>query len=382
MRWLLLLMLSLTSCAHVSLISLAAPNDRPVALAFGSYGPLFVRFGDDTVGSLRSWSNGRQELRWRSNWRVKDLVADTNRVCVLTVDDDAFCVDGESGRRGEVIHEPGARDVGLGLNKELCVVKADGLVRCNAGTLFAKFPPLTRLIDFTACGIDEQARLLCRGDQLKGNYWEDVVTPMIDGVADAQLVPNGPAVTGCALLTSGEVSCFGTNRFGEQGTGKRSGSEGLHRVEGLPKIRRLAHRTGVTCAIDVDGGTWCFGAWFGPDYERAAKAVPTCQRVTSKVVIPPCPPSGANGDNPCMRMGGSYSERVVDRVDVVRDPEGQCADGQAEAYVPKPTRITLFSRGRDVVLRNEGAMFLTEEGVIVTTFYGRWTEALVAPRPQ
>ncbi|MFZ5446065.1 MAG: hypothetical protein ACOZQL_39095 [Myxococcota bacterium] len=359
--------------------------DRVVAFEDARFAPTMVRFADDTVGVLRSWSDGVLEISWRSPFRVKDLaVAGSSRACVLTTDDEAFCVDEQGHVNGERVRVPGAVSIGINSALQLCTVRADGGVTCTGGMVGAKpdryaaFPPLRKLIPFTTCAISQADQLICLGDQRTGQYWDEQPHVFLEGVRDASLVPNGPAVTGCILMLNGELQCFGGNSFGEQGVGRRSSSEPLHVVRGLPPLSKLAHVDGVTCGLARDDGSaWCFGAWFGPDYERRAKEIPRCERVTKKVHVPACPES--TGDNPCLRMGGSTTPRDVEQTVTVRDAAGQCADGPHEDYVPTPTRLTLLPRALDLSVHLEGVRFLSDDGVLFSTFYGKWTEAV--PRP-
>ncbi|AKV03310.1 hypothetical protein AKJ09_09973 [Labilithrix luteola] len=88
----------------------------------------------------------------------------------------------------------------------------------------------------------------------------------------------------CALLEDGTVSCWGANNAGQLGRGEEAGtlegSSTAARVLGLSGIVDLDH----TCAIDKDGGTWCWGT--GPFLRDDAGKV-TTERSPIKLTLPP-----------------------------------------------------------------------------------------------
>ena len=62
----------------------------------------------------------------------------------------------------------------------------------------------------------------------------------------------------CALLSDGTVACWGANGAGQLGRGDDAGtvdSARAARVVGLSDVVMLDH----TCAVDKDGGVWCWG---------------------------------------------------------------------------------------------------------------------------
>lgn len=364
----------------------ADTRDRLVALRTTRNGPLMGQFGDGTVGLFRSWSNGTLTLRVRSTERAKSIIGG----CYLRDDGEARCL-GDEGQESKLyIGAPDAEEIAFALNGELCVRTRDGIVHCNrpfgvqaeaTEKLFASLGRASKLIDGTNCLIDAQHRLRCLAEVRTDKGYTYEPTTLLEDITEAQLVPNGPyAVTGCARTTRGTLMCTGSNRLGEQGVGKRSWHEAWHEVAGLPKVRSFAHHLGLTCAIEDDGASdgsgpvWCFGHGFGPDFGREAAKIPDCPSHVKKVVVPRCPPSGANGDNPCLRAGGSNSDRVVDEIVYETDAQDQCPKHQGERYVPTPTRLTLIARARQLETYLEGARFLRDDGVVVSTFYEKFTD--------
>lgn len=368
-------------------------DDRVVRLQSGQGGPLVGQYADGTLGLFTAWSNGTMKLVLRTPYRVKQFATSGGLVCLVAEEGAVHCLESEKGRELESpLPSRTVEEVAFVLDRVLCGRAHEGAVHCSsayspsaarAEAVFAKLGPAKRLIDGTHCIIDPSDRLRCSGQQVtaKGVTYEPET--MLEHVREAVLYANGPyAVTGCALTTSGQLMCSGSNRHGEQGTGRRSWSEGWHEVKGLPRVRSFFHHPGgATCVIEDEGAAdgagpvWCWGTGFGPDFEREAAKIPDCPRHTKKVTIPPCPPSGANGDNPCLRAGGQTYERVVEQIEFEHDAADQCPEYETDRYVPTPTRVTLVPRARQVRTSLEHAQFLRDDGVVVNTFYGTFTEA-------
>lgn len=380
----------------VGLVSCAAPQiegpravplpdgpDRVVELKFQRYGPLLAKFRDGTVAPLSTRSDGAVLTRWRSAYRVRDFIGRGPYVCVITEEGQVGCTSNEQVRPLEtVLVEPDARQISVAPGEEVCVVNGTGEVRCSRNTtrlerqdaaelMYRSLGPVKKLFDHTACALDQQDRVVCAGNP----------TPnvLVEGAVDAALVPNGPSASGCALLRDGRLKCWGGSS-GESGTGERSSGWPPQIVKKLPPVTRVASGAGATCAIDASGAVWCFGVDFGPDFVNVARSMHHCQQEKVRVRIEPCPPSGPNGDNPCLRAGGSSQERFVEETRVIR--QGKCV-GPGEEFAPWPTRISIIDRARDVVVSPTGGIFfLREDGVLVTVDRANHArESAIPPRP-
>ena len=64
----------------------------------------------------------------------------------------------------------------------------------------------------------------------------------------------------CAILTTGDVDCWGRNRFGGVGNGWDQDSSIPTSTFGLPaSVRQIAGYYRHTCAVTSDGAVWCWG---------------------------------------------------------------------------------------------------------------------------
>ena len=65
---------------------------------------------------------------------------------------------------------------------------------------------------------------------------------------------------GCAVTTSGDVSCWGQNDYGQAGDGTTTLRAAPEAVEGLPEpIVRVEVTRRTTCALGVSGRIHCWG---------------------------------------------------------------------------------------------------------------------------
>ncbi len=115
----------------------------------------------------------------------------------------------------------------------------------------------------------------CRGNNAYGALGRGTVTwreldaasvPGLTGVAQVVTLPTGAT---CSRHRDGTVRCWGTNRYGELGTGPDGDTAlcdtlGLcrpspTRVPGLSDVVQLATSLGTICAVRRDGSVWCWG---------------------------------------------------------------------------------------------------------------------------
>lgn len=79
------------------------------------------------------------------------------------------------------------------------------------------------------------------------------------GITSAQAVTVGYHHS-CALLRDGTVQCWGRNREGQLGQGRRSAFESVPlNVPGLTGVQSLAAGKNFTCAVKSDASLWCWG---------------------------------------------------------------------------------------------------------------------------
>jgi alpha-tubulin suppressor-like RCC1 family protein len=173
-----------------------------------------------------------------------------------------------------VARDIGARDVAVG-GRFACAVSGAGEVSCWEGVdglpqSIAGLPPVTRV----AVG----ANLACAADGgvWCWNQWRSGIAgsaaPVSVGVTDAEDITAGMAF-GCALQTSGAVSCWGANERGQLGDGTTRGRTAAAIVPLPGPARRIDAGNSHACAELADGAVWCWGHPGGLG-ERAAENAP------------------------------------------------------------------------------------------------------------
>jgi alpha-tubulin suppressor-like RCC1 family protein len=112
------------------------------------------------------------------------------------------------------------------------------------------------------CGLTEDGEILCWGGEA------EILEPApIDPGEGAGDMPFTALVPGfCALGTSGQAYCWGSNGHGQVGDGTSSGSEYAPEIE-MPMavaspglFSRLGEKNFHTCGIATDGFAYCWGA--------------------------------------------------------------------------------------------------------------------------
>ncbi|HXE58424.1 MAG TPA: Ig-like domain-containing protein [Gemmatimonadales bacterium] len=169
-----------------------------------------------------------------------------------------------------------------------CGLTADGTAYCagfggsgNLGTGDATnttvFTPVSTGAKFTrlatawehTCGVTTAGQVLCWGaSNLVGDgtsQWRLTPTP-IDaptGVAFTQVAATGGAGNTCALATTGEAWCWGSNSIGQTGTGPDNSQTAIKlspvQVRGGHTFTTIATAENTTCGITTAGETWCWG---------------------------------------------------------------------------------------------------------------------------
>ena len=164
-----------------------------------------------------------------------------------------------------------------------CAVLADGGVECwggnnygqlgNGTSLQSNVPvAVTGLTDATdlavgyyhSCAIVGGGGAACWGQGGYGQLGDGVrpsfalVPVAVSGITDATALIAGDRHT-CAILGNGDMSCWGSNWFGQLGNGTNDESIAPIAVPGITGVTDLAAGTGHTCVIVDDEAVSCWG---------------------------------------------------------------------------------------------------------------------------
>jgi len=119
--------------------------------------------------------------------------------------------------------------------------------------------------DYTQCGIGEQGKVLCRGQNLYAALGNGSDDGLVDTFAPAVgLVDVVQVVPGCALRRDGTVACWGSNSYGELGfpadpqlcTNHNSCTRVPTTVPGLHDVVEIVHKD-TLCARLSNGEVHC-----------------------------------------------------------------------------------------------------------------------------
>jgi alpha-tubulin suppressor-like RCC1 family protein len=187
---------------------------------------------------------------------------------------------------------------------------------------------------------DSGGELSCWGDNAEGQVGDGTTTQRSEPVEveqNVRQVATGADHT-CAILDDGDVACWGRNDQGQLGAGA-AGPSVLEPqpVPGLSDVVDLAAGGDSTCAIDEDGGAWCWGADTDGQLgdgsgAGAGSAVPV------EVVM-----ADVDGDFGQIEVGDRHACAVTE--DGVAwcwgdDTDGQLGDGAAAADPSQPVEVT------------------------------------------
>lgn len=194
------------------------------------------------------------------------------------------CAQGECVASQCIVPSGGYRRIAAG-HQHTCATRGDRQVRCwgrnvegqlgnNRATNDSTSPVnVTSLMGalypsaapFTSCAVDDQDRAWCWGDN---DFWQLANGVQVDGPAPFRngLLTNVQQITGglqhtCALQHTGQVSCWGSNGYGQLGTSDppsttRPQPEPLF---GMPDAIQIDAGTLHTCAVRRNHTAWCWG---------------------------------------------------------------------------------------------------------------------------
>ncbi len=112
-----------------------------------------------------------------------------------------------------------------------------------------------------SCALRPDGKVQCWGSNYQGKLATGDETPHYAPTA-AKIVPSATAIAayldhGCAIVAGGKVVCWGGS-----GTGAANGQPAISAVIAVDiakPVVRLALGNAFTCALDGDGGVWCWG---------------------------------------------------------------------------------------------------------------------------
>jgi alpha-tubulin suppressor-like RCC1 family protein/predicted RNA-binding protein with TRAM domain len=114
-----------------------------------------------------------------------------------------------------------------------------------------------------SCAVISSGQVACWGNNASGQIGVPPSTPVyqqtiVPGISNATNVEVGVDHT-CALLSNQSVKCWGAGSFGQLGNGSNSSWSGPVGVPGLTGVISLSTGNGFTCAVKTDGNIWCWG---------------------------------------------------------------------------------------------------------------------------
>jgi alpha-tubulin suppressor-like RCC1 family protein len=238
-------------------------------------------WGDDTYGELGDGQTERIELHAvdAPGFRgATELALGTFHTCALYPDRTVQCVgrnsygnfgngalgDGTAADRATLAPVVGLSNVvhiAAGAF-HTCAVLGDGTVRCWGGNTYGQ------------CGDGT------RDDQVNQGRLSPV---QVSGITDAVRVAAGEIHT-CALLADETVACWGTNAYGNLGTGTKNDTHLTPvPVAGLSGVVSISVGSYHSCALIADGTMKC---WGDNGWGQLGDGTTTQRLVPTTVVIP------------------------------------------------------------------------------------------------
>jgi alpha-tubulin suppressor-like RCC1 family protein len=184
---------------------------------------------------------------------VVSVQAGDNSACALRTDGTVYCwgdnVSGEvgDGMTGDVLSPVASPTEVQGLHDAVAIAVGQG----------------------QACAIVTAGGVVCWGDNTHGEL--GIGTVNTGGPPYGSAVPVAvPGLTGvralalagdyaCALLSQGNVACWGDNQYGTLGDGTTTDVPSPTMVPGLSDVNAIAAGTEHACALENDGSVWCWG---------------------------------------------------------------------------------------------------------------------------
>ncbi|MFN8491612.1 MAG: SdrD B-like domain-containing protein [Caldilineaceae bacterium] len=115
------------------------------------------------------------------------------------------------------------------------------------------------------CGLTTSSGVVCWGYNVagqlgNGNNSDSNIPMPVSGLTSGVSAISAGGIHTCALTTSGGVVCWGSNGFGQLGTGNNNDSNVPVPVSGLTSgVSAISAGTRHTCALTTNGGVVCWG---------------------------------------------------------------------------------------------------------------------------
>lgn len=139
------------------------------------------------------------------------------------------------------------------------------------------------------CAVRANGTVVCWGRQSTGQLGNGVSSSALENTVRVPGISTAVAVTvgiahSCALLADGQVRCWGSNSFGQVGTGATTPTTILSpaTVVGLQDVTEIRAGSQHTCALRSNGEVWCWGNGYRGglgDGVLGSHSVPTPTRV-------------------------------------------------------------------------------------------------------
>jgi alpha-tubulin suppressor-like RCC1 family protein len=214
-------------------------------------------WGDDFRGQTGGGPSAPLESPRRSatpvagDLRFLALRAGPESTCGLVLNGDLYCWGGSSTSGEAIIPRPVQEGFGFtgldyggtdGSRNQVCATDGLGNVYCfeyQTGELLPQ--PTPAAVVLPGGGAARQAAV--------GGVW----TPLVD-------LPYGYEIHVCAVDAVGELSCWGSNSYGQLGDGTTSGRPTPIQVPQLTGITGVTSGGVHSCAVTENGSAYCWGA--------------------------------------------------------------------------------------------------------------------------
>ena len=192
----------------------------------------------------------------------------------------------------------------------------------------------------SACALTQSGEVVCWGSNWLGALGTGAATPFSGTLAPTPLNLPGSfvdvAVGGdhaCAVTAAREVYCWGSNLYGERGSGDPNPTGVPTKVQSLANVSSIGAGAALTCALTTDGTAFCWGR-LGTTLTSTPKAI-TGRQFTS-IAVGGSHACGLvqDGSAYCWGASGSYELGT-----------GGSGDGQTPQLVAGSLKFTQLTAG-------------------------------------
>ena len=267
-----------------------------------------------------------------------------------------------------------------------CALLADHTVKCwgyngsgqlgNDTTVSSKAPVTVNIIDgttvqakaiaagyFHTCALLADSSVKCWGHNQYGQLGNGTAnnqytTPVdVSGIIAATKIAAG-GQRSCALLTSGQVQCWGDNSFGQLGDGTTTQSSIPVTVSGISSAAEIATGYTHSCALLSDGTEQCWGNNTNGQLGNGVSAItPTPQNISG---APKVAWSSSNAAVASIDANGLATALSTGNTTITATTTDGSVSGSTTLYVSSyPVGGTVSGLTGSVVLANNGGDKLT-----------------------